>query len=240
MLVRTELTVHSFRLAEVHKASMIHSVFLFLVAAVTSFVTSGGCPKPLDVQNPTLAASFDLNKFIGVNNEPYYELALHDNTQPKECSCMRSVKALSPDPAAPYLMDNFTMACPFDETNEKEGKIYISPLSFNFTDAPGVLMGHWEVTGDKNIPDTIVSVGEPDEGGSVYRWALEFQCIENERTGKISFVGINFYARARVGEEAERSYSEMLLAAQVAGIDTYYANTKQGLRMVDHTYCYYY
>ena len=84
-------------------------------------------------------------------------------------------------------------------------------MSFNLTTNPGVLSGHWPVTKDVLFPDTIAAFGKPDIAGKPYRWALEFQCVEEYKS--IIFVGINFYARDRLGSEAERSYNEMLSAA---------------------------
>ncbi len=50
------------------------------------------------------------------------------------------------------------MACPW--INGSPSKIYVSKLSFNFTDDPGIFFGHWALSGDKTIPDTVVAVGE--------------------------------------------------------------------------------
>ena len=49
------------------------------------------CPKPTLIQDPSLAAYFNIEQFVG---KPYYELALHDYTQPSICGCMRSVKSV--------------------------------------------------------------------------------------------------------------------------------------------------
>ena len=63
-----------------------------------------------------------------------------------------------------------------------------------------MLSGHWPLAGNTEFPDTIVAVGKPDTPGEPYRWALEFQCVE--QLHNIVFVGINFYARNNVGAEA--------------------------------------
>ncbi len=100
------------------------------------------------------------------------------------------------------------MVCPFSEQRPYYGNIQISDLQFNVTDEPGILHGYWPVTKDVVYPDTVAAVGEPDVVGEPYRWALEVQCVDD--SDGIIFVGINFYSRARIGAEAERSYNEML------------------------------
>jgi hypothetical protein len=134
-----------------------------------------------------------------------------------------------------YILDNFTMVCPWNQSGV-DGKIQISDLSFNLTKNNGILSGHWAVTGNTAIPDTIVAFGAPDIPGDPYRWVLELQCVEE--LGVEVFVGINFYSRSNLGPEAERSYQEMLAAAIRVGIDKYW-DTKKGLRRVDHAGCFY-
>ena len=98
------------------------AILLFVVA-----VSAFPCPSPLSIQDPNLASAFNLSQFLGAGL-PYYELALHDYTQPSLCGCMRSAKTL-PVPGAAYIHDNFTMICPWNISNVT-GKIYISDLSF--------------------------------------------------------------------------------------------------------------
>ena len=105
------------------------------------------------------------------------------------------------------------------------------------TDEPGILHGYWPVTKDVVYPDTVAAVGEPDAVGEPYRWALEVQCVDD--SDGIIFVGINFYSRARIGAEAERSYNEMLKAAKELGIDELWGGDDSGLRRIDHTNCWY-
>ena len=81
------------------------------------------------------------------------------------------------------------------------------------------------------------AVGVPDVEGEPYRWALEFQCVEQYHS--IVFIGINFYSRARIGIEAERSYEEMLLKSRELGIDEYWGGDISGLKRIDHEGCYY-
>ena len=202
---------------------------------VTSTVLSKGCPDPISIQDPALATEFRLSQFVG---EPYYELALHDYTQPKTCGCTRSLKSVStPDEASyTYLHDNFTQICPWVTDQPNRGRLYISDLSFNFTENAGILHGHWDVTSDLIFPDTVVAVGWPEKAGDPYRWALEMQCVEDNDS--IIFVGINFYSRARVGPDAEKNYWEMYNAGLEYGIDEYWGGD-DGLRRLDHTGCWY-
>ena len=150
---------------------------------------------------------------------------------------MRSVKNVELTHEGSYIHDNFTMVCPFNKLKPNSGAIYISDLNFNFTDENAVLAGHWAVTGGTVFPDTIVAVGEPDVAGGPYRWALEFQCVEEG--GGIVFVGINFYARDNLGAQAERSYNEMKAAAVKYGVSHYWGDVDSGLRRIDHTNCFY-
>ena len=128
------------------------------------------------------------------------------------------------------------MVCPFNNKKPDNGKIYISNLSFNFTEESGILNGHWAATGGTVFPDTIAAVGQPDKLGDPYRWALEVQCVEEMYN--IVFVGINFYARDNLGAEADRSYNEMVAAAKTLGIDKYWGGD-DGVRIFDHTNCFY-
>jgi hypothetical protein len=115
------------------------------VALIAVFATTIAyqCPNPTSIQDSSLASNFNINQFVGP--EPYYELALHDYTQPSICGCMRSVKSI----VGNEILDNFTMACPWNVSFTKSSKIYISPLSFNLTSSPGVLDGHWKVAGTR-------------------------------------------------------------------------------------------
>ncbi len=51
-----------------------------LAACLVVSASSYRCPSPLSIQEPSLASSFSLPQFTG--SSPYYELALHDYTQP--------------------------------------------------------------------------------------------------------------------------------------------------------------
>lgn len=213
------------------------TVKCMLFALLACVVWGSHCPHPLSIQDPTLAKSFNVTKFIGA---PYYELAKHDYTQPGICGCQRSVKSVAvyPEGQGQYLRDNFTMLCPFDPSAAThKGKVYISPLSFNFTAQPGVLHGHWKVTGKTVFPDTVVAVGEGDQPDEPYRWALEFQCVEGEK--QAIFVGVNFYSRSNVGPQADRNYKEMLEASHATGIEQYWNTTKAGLKRLNQTGCFY-
>ena len=197
-------------------------------------VAAERCPAPLTIQDPTLAKNFQLSQFVG---PAYYELALHDYTQPSICGCMRSVKNVELTNEGSYIHDNFTMVCPFNKDKPNRGAIYISDLNFNLTEDAAVLNGHWAVTGGTVFPDTIVAVGKPDVEGAPYRWALEFQCVEE--LYEIVFVGINFYARDNLGAEADRSYNEMVAAAKEYSVSHYWGDVDSGLRRIDHTNCFY-
>ena len=60
------------------------------------------------------------------------------------CGCTRSVKSWSVEHT--YVHDNFTQACPWDKSNPSHSSLQISDLSFNLTEQPGVLHGHWPLT----------------------------------------------------------------------------------------------
>lgn len=55
----------------------------------------------------------------------------------------------------------------------------------------------------------------------------------------IVFVGINFYARDNVGAEAKRSLDEMFAASYALGIDYYWGSDISGVRIIDHSVCFY-
>ena len=143
------------------------SVFALLTASI---VTAARCPEPTAIQDADFAQKWNLTQFLG---PAYYELALHDYTQPAMCGCTRSVKSLGLSDEGIYLHDNFTFICPWKPDHPSYGNLQISDLSFNFTEQPGILHGHWPVTQDLVFPDTISSVGMPDTPGEPYRWALE-------------------------------------------------------------------
>ena len=211
---------------------MMMIVALFTVLSTVNLAKR--CPAPLDIQDPSLAETFSMEQFLA-DGLPYYELALHDYTQPSICGCMRSVKTWSVEKT--YIHDNFTMVCPWNKKRPNYGALQISDLSFNITDEPGVLHGNWPVTQDLVFPDTVSAVGQSDTVGAPYRWALEVQCVEENES--IIFVGINFYARDRVGDQAERSYQEMLTASYELGIDQLWGGDISGLRRIDQDLCFY-
>ena len=92
------------------------------------------CPDLRKLQDQRLAQSFNLIKFIGIS--PYYELGVHDCTQPSTCGCMRSFKSFSSSPT--IYNDNFTLACPWDSSspNSDSAKICESDLVFSLTTQP--------------------------------------------------------------------------------------------------------
>ena len=210
--------------------SLVLSLLVFSVLVI--FVCSDSCPDPLSIQDPFLPVEWNWKQYFG---PPYYELGAHDETQPERCGCQRSVKSLAPSET--YILDNFTILCPWDPSEPEEGKIYINNLSFNFTDEVGVLEGHWALTGGTTYPDTICAFGKPYKLGDPYRWIIEFQCVE--KFDEIIFIGVNFYARDRVGPEAELSYQEMLRKSHELGIDKYWNTTTTGMRRINQQGCYY-
>jgi hypothetical protein len=186
------------------------------------------CPTT-PLQDPDLAARFDISSFLGL----YYELALHDYTQPKICGCQTSNKTLA---SSTKLDDDFVLVCP-DPSIQPNGKPYPSALSFNLTDEPGVFEGFWPLVPDQVFPDTVVAVGWPDDDASspLYRWAIEFQCVEKDE--RIAFVGVNFYSRAtRDDPEGVRAEEEMEAAAAEFGVYDY-TGGPEGFRAVNHTGC---
>lgn len=191
------------------------------------------CPTPEQIQDPDLPGTFSLDKFIG--NTPYYELALHDYTQPMTSGCTRSNKTLT---SAKVIEDNFTMVVPWLPKLDFHGPIYISNLSFNTTNKPGVFNGFWPLIPGTVFPDTVVAVGKDvqSKNKTQYSWAIEFQCVGAQYA---FFVGINFYARANVGPLADLYYQEMHDKAVSLGIDRYWSDSALGLRRLNHTGCFY-
>ena len=145
------------------KSPAVLLLVMAFVAAPSIVVQSYPCPDPRSIQDPSLATTFNLTQFLG-DGQPYYELALHDYTQPDVCGCMRSVKTM-PYANATWIHDNFTMVCPWNVSGVS-GKIYISDLSFNLTSQRGVLEGHWALVPGVVFPDTVVAVGLPDSPGA--------------------------------------------------------------------------
>jgi len=201
-----------------------------LIITLALFANSGfaeKCPTA-PLQDPELASYFNIDQFLG----HYYELSLHDYTQPTICGCTTSNKTLEDNDVV--IDDAFLMICPKPSINPK-GKIYPSALSFNRTDAPGVFEGYWPVVPGTIIPDYVVAVGQPDTPGDPYRWALEFQCVEE--LGSTIFVGVNFYARDTMDtDEGVRSESEMDAAAQEYGVYNW-TGGQEGMRYVEQTGC---
>lgn len=203
------------------------------------------CPDLRDIQDQGLAQSFNLTKFVGTT--PYYELGVHDCTQPSTCGCMRSFKSFSGSPI--IYNDNFTLVCPWSSSSsnsDNSSKIYESDLVFSLTTQPAIFQGYWTATPDTLYPDAVVAVSVEDSSSSEtngedeeYRWVIEFQCVSDEKSNLAQFVAVNFYSRARVGPAADKSFNEMLAKATQLGIDQYWNSTRDGLRRVDHTGCFY-
>ena len=133
------------------------------------------------------------------------------------------------------------MSIPYCPTIPFVGPISISNLQHKTTSQMGVLEGSWSIVPNIIFPNTVVAVGVPDTNNDTtatnsneYRWVIEFQCLEV--LSRIAFVGINFYSRANIGLEADRSYQEMYDSAIRLGLDKYWNNTL-GLRRVNHTNC---
>merc|ERR1719491_396050 len=88
------------------------------------------CPDPTSIQTSWVKENFSLDRFWGT----FYELAFHDNTQPKFMSCQRSVKSLNhagtsyKDLFSLHIVGNTTAVC---------------DLEFNITSNPGCFLGHW-------------------------------------------------------------------------------------------------
>ena len=78
---------------------------IFILSLFFYFGISFKCPNYKDIQNPKLSKDFDIDKYKGT----YYELALHNYTQPSICGCMRSNKTIINNN---YIYDNFTLVCP--------------------------------------------------------------------------------------------------------------------------------
>jgi len=185
-----------------HYAAMFRSI---LVAA-GAFSAQSDCPKgcpskcptPEDFQSQFVKSSFDISKFWGV----YYELAMHDSTQPcyelfgkQVCEyCTRSVKTLNADGRTYKDLFSFKVVGQAD---------VICDLEFNITDQPGQFMGHWHSTSPFNpklddIRNSVVDVGA--EANGTYSWTLEFQCRDDDKG--INFAAVNFYHKNPVVDEA--------------------------------------
>jgi hypothetical protein len=187
------------------------------------------CPAA-PLQDPALAARFEAGPFLGL----YYEVELHDYTQPAICGCTTANKT---QPSSGVIDDDFVLVCPAPAV-APGGKAYPSLLSFNLTAEPGVFVGTWPLVPDTLFPDTVVAVGWPDDptdATAPYRWALEFQCVE--KAGHVVFVGVNFYARETVDTpEGLRSDQEMQQAAAAFGVYEY-TGGPEGMTAINHTGC---
>jgi hypothetical protein len=167
-----------------------------VLATAAATVARGDCPKgcpqkcpaPEEFQSDLVKSSFDINKFWGT----YYELAMHDSTQPcysilgiQTCEyCTRSVKTINSDGKTYKDLFSFKVA----------GADAICDLEFNITDQPGQFLGHWHSSspfnpGLEDIVNTVVDVGANSEGQ--YDWTLEFQCRDDDNG--INFAAVNFY-----------------------------------------------
>lgn len=190
------------------------------------------CPVQYDIQSPFMHEHFDIEKLWGV----YYELALHDSTQPTypflTAACQRSVKTPHPDNHRKYK-DLFSMRVgPFGGTNA------VCDLEFDLTDKPGVLQGHW--SGNSwfnpnlaNISNTIVDVGVSPNG--TYTWTLEFQCKEFDDPEKgVRFAAVNFYHKNPLVEQEE--FDEMMQRLRARGLG-WIVDVSPGLHMVDQKKC---
>jgi hypothetical protein len=169
------------------------------------------CPVPVDIQTQRVKESLDISKFWGT----YYEIAYHDNTQPRswpiKADCMRSVKSAHPDDPTKYK-DLFSL-----NFGSGSGMNAICDLEFNVTKDNGIFIGHWETTWRKDlstVSNTLVDVGVQPNG--TYSWTLEFQCTDDPTKG-ITFAAINFYHRNPVISDQELSSMETILRGQGLG-----------------------
>jgi hypothetical protein len=201
-----------------------------IVAAVVAAI-GRGCPLPLTIQDPEVGQKFDIGAFEG----HYYEVQLHDVTQVDDlCGCQTSNKTVTRDGQREFISDDFLMLCPKPQV-ARDGKVYPSHLTFNFTADKGVLNGRWPFLPGQVFPDTVVAVGWPTTNEGSYRWALEFQCVEE--VGVIAFVGVNFYSRWTVDDpRGAQANSEMMAAAQKWGVYNY-TGGPSGFRTINHTGC---
>jgi len=214
------------------------------VAAATAVAVSGdcpegcpkACPKPIDVQSDFVKNHFDYQKFWGT----YYELAYHDNTQPRgfpdepwepfPADCMRSVKSSTDDPAKPKnYKDLFSLNFGFSG-----GYNAVCDLRFNVTENPGIFVGHWSGSMRPDlhtVSNTVIDVGVAENG--TYTWSLEFQCNDDPEKGVV-FAAVNFYHRKPIVEQSE--FDEMMTHFKKRGID-WVITTKPGLKMVNQKKC---
>lgn len=219
------------------------AVGLALTAASASGDCPDGCPKrcpaQLDIQSDYVKQHFDYEKFWGT----YYELAYHDNTQPRgwpygpvpfEAACMRSVKSPKGDPKQPHnYKDLFSLnfgVGPYP----KGGTNAVCDLEFNVTEHPGVFTGHWSGSMRPDlhtVANTVIDVGVAENG--TYTWTLEFQCNDDPEKGVI-FAAVNFYHRKPLVEQEE--FDEMMTHFKQRGID-WVITTWPGLKMVNQKKC---
>jgi len=186
------------------------------------------CPATWELQAPKVATSFALRDLEGF----FYELAFHDYTQYPLCPfsprCITSSKKVQQHPdGSKFVNDTWNLNC--------AGKPYPQELLFNATEQPGYLMGYVPTTkipflprgvaANMVFPDTVVDFKPGREG-----WVIEMQCVEWEN--HVTFVGINFYAKAK----GEAVFQEMEAAARARGLG-FYMDHGFGLRRVDHTKC---
>lgn len=219
-------------LSTAHTLRTMNAIALSCLAASTVSARLISCPHPLAIQDPEVRSRFNLSAFLG----HYYEIQLHDVTQVNDiCGCQTSNKSLMRDTdGVEYISDDFLMLCPKPQAGP-HGKVYPSHLTFNITSDNGVLKGRWPFLPGVVFPDTVVAVGWPDVDGDPYRWALEFQCVEE--LGTAAFVGVNFYSRWTVDDSrGTKANDEMMAAAQKWGVYNY-TGGPAGVRIINHTGC---
>jgi len=205
--------------------------FLYLPSLLVADCPTGcpaKCPTPEEIQTDRVKTTFDMSKFWGT----YYEIAYHDNTQPRtwpiKADCMRSVKSPHPDDPSKYK-DLFSL-----NFGAGAGANAICDLEFNVTDKKGIFIGHWQTTLRKDlktVSNTLVDVGMQSNG--TYSWSLEFQCNDDPSKG-ITFAAVNFYHRNPVISAEELKGMETALRGQGLG---WVIDVSPGMTMVNQQKC---
>merc|ERR1719469_1822607 len=144
--------------------------------ALTNIAMAMRCPKQLDIQVAGLVEKFSIDQFVG--DQPYYEIAYHDKTQPLICGCQISRKSMDAEDKT-LIHDDGSILCPWDAEDPHYGHVYDQPLRFHTTENPGILDGDWNLTPGVVYPDTVVAVGFPDIAGEPYRWASSSNALRN-------------------------------------------------------------
>jgi len=200
------------------------------------------CPQYEDVKSSSMPP-FQVDKYTGI----WYELAFHDITQANVCGCTQ----LNMTRYGTVIEDMFTVSCPWPwkegvdgpwlpGVSTVSGQRRFNQYTCNMTmyvrpERPGVMR---ETGFGQEFDNMIIEVWrDPEitaETGFEYTRAIQFQCVEPQKEGKVTFTGINFLSRTPHVSPA--MMQEMFARAQSLGLEPYGSND---MHIVDHEGCRY-